>query len=211
MNQEPDRSSPCPRNCGNTFERGCVGYYKNDKLLEVVCNGCAAKDRNQRYKETKEITTRLWLDACSDRHQLRSKGTMRHTDYLVDSLDGDEILRSMEACDELIGEFRRRHWMGGLCRQVYEAKRGLSGQTKDFKVMALASAGRALITIQDTKPRGKGKFGGATITLITSDGDVAAGIGVQGIHATKEEAIGLLWHAVYKLPKLKDDTDVCIA
>ena len=65
-----------------------------------------------------------------------------------------------------------------------------------------------MITIQDTKVKGKGKFGGAMITLITADGDVAAKLGVQGIWATKEEAIGLLWHAVYKLPKLKADSKV---
>jgi hypothetical protein len=205
---EPERTTPCPRKCGNTYERGYVSYYKNNKLVESVCENCATKDRNDEYKKTKEITTRLWMDASLDRERLHSKGSLKAEEHRVDSMDADEILRSMRACDELIGEFRRRHWMGGLCKRVYEAKYGLSGKTKDFKVMILASAGRVLITIQDTKPKGKGKFGGANITLITADGDVAARLGVQGIYATKEEAIGLLWHVVYKLPKLKADSKV---
>ena len=205
---EPDGNAPCSRQCGNCYGRGYVIYYRDLQLMEAVCERCAAKDRNDQYKKTKQITTALWTDAVLDRQQLHAKGSMKEKDFRVDITDGDEIMRTMQACDELIGEFRRRHWMGGLCRQVYEARSGLSGQAKDFKVLIMASAGRVLITIQDTKPKGKGKFGGAHITLITADGDVAAKLGVQGICATKEEAIGLLWHAVYKLPTMKVDRDV---
>ena len=204
-----DVTSMCARACGRSLGNGYSTFITSGKPDVSVCRTCANKERNDRYKETKEITTSLYMDAMLDRQILQSKGYMKSEDFVVDSFDGDEILRTMKACDELIGDFRRRHWMGGLCDRAYQARSGLSGETPDFKVLVMSMGGRCMITIQDTLP--KGKFGGAMITLIASDGDVASRLGVQGICATKEEAIGLLWHAVYKLPELKDDNKVRIA
>ncbi len=199
---------PCARACGRNLENGYTTIYTKGKPDVSICRKCAIKERNDEYATSKEITTSLWMDCSLDLHRLERDRILKPEDALVDSMDRSDIMRTMKALDELIGEFRRRHWMGGLCDRVYKARAGLSGQTKDFKVLIMCSAGRCLITIQDTKPKGKGKFGGAQITLITADGDVAAKLGVQGICATKEEAIGLLWHAVYKLPKLKPDGKV---
>lgn len=201
----------CDYGCGRRLADGWVAK-STKKANTYICTHCDTRERNEMYGKTREITTRLLLDAHLDDARLHSERILKAEDARVDSLHRDEILRTMKACDELIGEFRRRIWMGHLCKRIYEARSGLSGGTRTFKMMALASAGRALITIQDAKKKGApgGVFGGAMVTLIAADGDVASRLGVQGIAATKDEAIGLLWHATYEFPGMHEDKNVSI-
>lgn len=201
----------CDYGCGRKLDNWWCAHGDGKKMV-YICRKCDQKERNQRYAETREITSSLLLDATLDDQQLRRAGTLKAEDAHLDSMHRQEILRAMKACDELIGEFRRRHWMGGLCKRIHDARCGLSGKTRTFKMMTLSSAGRCLITIQDSKAKGApgGMFGGAHITLIAADGDVASYLSVQGICATKEEAIGLLWHATYEFPGLSEDKNVSI-
>lgn len=157
----------CDYACGRKLSDGWVAHNKGkSKAIVYICRKCDQKERNQRYEETREITTSLLMDAQLDDGRLMMERTLKRDDARLDSMHRQEILRTMKACDELIGEFRRRHWMGHLCKTIYDARGGLSGKTRTFEMMALASAGRCLITIQDTKAKGApgGLFGGASIT-----------------------------------------------
>lgn len=208
MTNVVEASQPCARSCGQSVGDRYTTIVRRGKADVVICARCALKERIDQYERTKEITTSLLMDATLDDAMLHSKGSLSDKEARVPSMVRDDIMRTMEACDQLIGEFRRRHWMGGLCKQIYDARHGLSGEAGGMKVLAMASAGRVLITIKDAKPRGRGTFGGALITLIGADGDITSRLGVQGLCATKEEAIALLWHAVYEMPKMRMDKKV---
>jgi hypothetical protein len=204
----------CDFGCGRSVD----GFHYS-RLTEAngvstetkICKKCHNKDRDVKFNQDKEITTDLLMDCSMDRIRLESRGSLKAEEALVDSCIRDHVERTQKAMDELIGEFRRRHWMGGLCKRIeHSTYRGLSGKTRDFEVLTYAMAGRVMITIKDRKPKGKGKFGGGMVTLITADGDITARLNIQGICATAEEAIGLLWHATYHLPVLKVDKKVSI-
>lgn len=66
--------------------------------------------------------------------------------------------------------------------------------TPDFKALMLGTAGRLLITLQDTRSEGdkEAKFNGANITLIfDEDSDHPRG-GIQSLVGTKDECLALL-------------------
>lgn len=88
--------------------------------------------------------------------------------------------------------------------------KGHSATTKDLKILVFGCAGRLLITIQDKRGVGEGRYDGAWITIIGPDlPHEKARPGVQGLAARKEEALALLRDTM-KLPALSVDKGVSI-
>jgi hypothetical protein len=112
-------------------------------------------------------------------------------------------------------EFEKKHWIGSKGLQGFLKRapgNGQSGETKTFKAMIYATAGRVLLTIQDKYPQGnpKSKFGGANITLIFDETSPVCRGGVQSYCATFEEAMGLLNAAYDNFPQMKRDDKVSV-
>lgn len=97
----------------------------------------------------------------------------------------------------VIKEFEREVWFGGLQEWLQaEPTRGMSHRPSSWDrlrdipavgVLTFVTAGRAVITLQR---------GDAIITVIAAETGSDDRIGLQGIHATEEQAIGLLRDAI---------------
>lgn len=88
-----------------------------------------------------------------------------------------------------------------------------SYEHEDYKIMMCGSAGRVLVTIQDSRPQSdpKSKFGGASLTVIYDESSDYPRGGIQSHVGTKQELLGLI--EAYRSPGLnfQPDSDVCIA
>ncbi|MHA2280028.1 MAG: hypothetical protein ACXAC5_04010 [Promethearchaeota archaeon] len=147
----------------------------------------------ERYRENKELTSWLLMDLAIGK--------------LDNEKEYSEIKIASDQITQRAKKFEVVRWM--KIQRLVDEYNGISGQTDDFKVAAMATAGRLLITISDTKGPGKGKFGGAWISLIGEDGNPGR-MGVQGLCATEEEALGLLDTAIEQLPEMKNADDLSI-
>jgi len=145
----------------------------------------------EQYKKEKELTSRLLIASTLDK--------------LGPPLTKDEcgdIKYSIKQVTQRARKFEVVRWME--IQHLVDQYNGISGETPDFKVAAMSTAGRLLITISDTKGPDKGKFGGAWISLIGEDGNPGR-MGVQGLCATKDEALALLDIAIKSLPTMRND------
>lgn len=169
--------------CPNTLQRGRVERYKNDELLEVICNACYAKDHLQTYHETRRLSSTLIANAIN--------GQTYSTE------DSVRILAEEEVVEEAIEEFENEvWWKGGL--QVWNKQsrdRGFSVKQDDIEARMYTLAGRTMITIVNQAK-------GIDVTVITSEDDERdflrengmneTSMGLQSIHATAREAVELL-------------------
>jgi hypothetical protein len=151
----------------------------------------------ERYKKAKELTSGLLIASA-----------LNCIDENLSKNECYEIRNSIESIKRRAKKFEVMRWME--IQHLVDQYNGISGQTLDFKVAAMATAGRLLITISDTKGPGEGKFGGAWISLIGEDGNPGK-MGIQGLCATKEEALGLLDSAIEQLPEMRDTNNLSIA
>jgi hypothetical protein len=83
----------------------------------------------------------------------------------------------------------------------------------DYKIMMCGSAGRVLVTIQDSRKQSdpESKFGGAILTVIYDESSDYPRGGIQSHVGTKKELLGLI--EAYRSPELnfQPDSDVRIA
>lgn len=213
-NKTPEYCSRCKARLGDST----VSIYKNKKVHEVICYRCDQVELLENYIRSGEITTRLMMEGSMASYYVKEghgfdglRTEVRHIyEIYKDALL--QIGRDVEEVHNKGREFEEKHWLPKL--QAYyqnSPARGHSFATKDWKVLMWGSAGRVLLTFQDAKPQGKGKFGGAHVTLIFDEtADYARG-GVQGICATKEEALGLIQVAINGLGDMTPDKDVTLA
>jgi len=162
----------------------------------------------KRYKESKELSSGLLTAYVIHRERDgRIRPGSKDTLAGLDETERTEIAVAVRDIEQLARKFEVVRWM--TIQEAVDDYGGVAGKTSDFKVLALATAGRLLVTISDSKPQGQGKFGGAWVSLIGEDGNPGR-MGIQGLCATKEEALGLLDAAIKDMPKLKKDNEVGI-
>jgi hypothetical protein len=105
--------------------------------------------------------------------------------------------------------FEKAVWLPTI-QPYYAASetRGHSGIGNGFKALLWGSAGRVLLTIQDIERHGL--FNGAWVTLIFDETAKEPRGGVQGLCATRDEAVDILRAATDGMPALSPDSNVTI-
>ena len=188
----------------------------NMEVKETICWLCAQGEKMYQYTQTGEISSSLMSDAVMCRIHVEEykddfQGIRRDVAYHYRNY-AKELVQIAHDCDEIHAkgrEFEEKHWLPKLRKYWNDStERGHGATTEDWKILMSGAAGRVLITLQDTKPQGQGKFGGAWITLIFDDSADYARGGIQGMCATKEEALGLIQAAIDNLPEIKADSEV---
>jgi len=88
-----------------------------------------------------------------------------------------------------------------------------SGETDKTKIMLGSGGGRVMMTVQDRymNKEPESVFNGAWVTLIFDGTSKKPYGGLQGLCASREEAMGLLQHAIDHTPVLERDDQVFIA
>lgn len=118
--------------------------------------------------------------------------------------------KNWQAVEDCRSDKKRNPPTAGLQKLYHDSpSRGHKGVHDDFIVMMWGSAGRVMITIQDSKPVNEGgKFNGAWISIVfDEDADYPRG-GLQGQCGTKEELLGLLKASSESLPELKPNDNI---
>lgn len=180
----------CQRStCGNSIERGYSYLCTENKetkeieVTEVTCLSCAQADRYGAWKETKVITSRLLTDSI----------------FLKDSELSDDI----GFIQEKVKRFQADVWFCGMQKTVNDSTfSGMSFKCNNLTVLSFCCAGRCMITIEDKE---------SSVTLITDPTTSRGCMGLQGINATREQALNLLQAAIVAHKrgcKLEDDRKV---
>lgn len=196
---------------------GHVSVYREGELLETICCVCSREEVVSNYLKSQEISTSVWSAASSCRYyaqevpegfsRLREEYReyyTRHKDTLIKiANDMDEVCSVMKA-------FENEVWLPRLKRYYSEADdRGHEGDGGNYKAMLWGCAGRVLLTLEDKEP--DGPFGGAWITFIFDETSEEARGGVQGLCATKSEALSLIAAARAKFPDMAPAPEVKMA
>ena len=214
-----------PTNCDRCRDNLEGGWserrnHKTGEVTSVLCFLCARQDAMDDYRRTGEITSRLGGDAAVANLYLSgecSSGSLRDGVYQFWLRNADS-LREIAAANEEIAaaasQFECAHWLPHI--QAYYNKattRGHNGDGGDFVTLLWGSAGRVLLTIKDKYPVGHpdGKYGGAWVTLIFDESSKETRGGVQGMCATKQEALALIAAATERMPSLLPDCQVTLA
>lgn len=206
-------------NCRLFSINGYTECYKGDVVDHYLCTSCANDIRVEEYQATGTISTSLWIDATLY-HSRKDDG--QGFDNLRDSVRYfyersqehlSKVFHDMEDVNKLMKEFETRHWIPWLCDFYKDESGGFTYKGDGFKASLLGSCGRVLLTVRDIYPQENpnSKYGGAWLSLIFADGDKSGNGGIQGLCATKEEAIGLL-KALIAMPEksLVPDKDLAI-
>jgi hypothetical protein len=181
------------------------------------CHACGKEDDLRRFRETRTLTSRVTLQAALVCHDLDNPGgrPRRYRETPEQQVTYREINDQMKEVEAAARRFEQT-WLNEIRPRYVEAKTsGMSGDGVGFKVMLLGTAGRLLITIQDRWKQGHSasKYGGGWISVITSDDEEGGNpgrMGIQGLCATKEEAVALLTDAAERCPLMMEDQEVSI-
>lgn len=148
-------------------------HYRGSEVVQTQCFDCDRADRLKTWDTDRVLTTSLMLDAAI---------ALYHPDKYPEDAWGDIELAIEEVKDQ-IPQFDQQVWWAGLRKQMMESEyRGSSRLDGDFKFLAYTIAGRYLFTLEDAE---------ASVTFITID-SADAKMGIQGIRATKQKALGLV-------------------
>lgn len=210
--------------CGKTVNLYSQTYSSAlKKVTAITCEPCAKSERFADYAKTKQITTKLMMDATLIAHdvwnalyvgkvdwQLRARRESRERlaekhehDVIIAALNVD---RAVQRLHEVVKTFEREVWYAGVQKIVQDAKtHGMSAKEtlevdgEKVKFLVFASAGRCMITL-DTPTR--------DVTVITAEDEAPNSdhrgpkplgegpMGLQGIHATEAQAVALLEAAI---------------
>ena len=194
-------------------------FYKKNKVDYRMCEPCMQNLRVKEYHDGGgEISTKLWMDATLMDCHHGDYGRLR-PDVAEFYGKNETVLRKvfddMEEVKTHMKAFETKHWLPWIQKYYNESDdRGHKCSLKECDVLLWGCAGRVLITVKDKYPKGnpKSKFGGAWISMIFDETSKEARGGIQGLCATKEEAIALL-EAAMEMPKksFKPDSEVTIA
>lgn len=209
----------CER-CRSKLDESCsvVTIYKGQdfKDREYICYRCSQIEAVEEYRRNGEISTSLMIDASMCAYHVKEgrmfEGLRTEVKHHYE-LHYHTLCKIAEEVEEIHAkgrEFEEKHWLPRIRKYWNDSSaRGHSFVTEDWKALMWGSAGRVLITIQDTKL--KGKYGGAYVSLIFDDSADYARGGIQGICATREEGLGLVQAAIDGLGDFKEDNEVTLA
>ena len=168
----------------------CSGYYVENfnikaKTSVVSCKECDRKKAIQEWRETGVLNTHLMMDAAIQGELANWSDLARNARLAKDDIPTyHRINKSVDLIQEEVKLFEREVWFRGLQQQVRRAWSGLSGEVGGCKVMALACAGRAMVTME---------YKDTEITVITTDDDsTESRMGIQGLLGTEGQILGIL-------------------
>lgn len=173
--------------CGKSVVDGrTVRTFQDGKVIAVTCVECDMAERIKLYEETGHMTTWLLTEACLgayDRQKYESRCNPTGTPF-------ERINASSARIQEAAKRFEEEVWFGGLKPIVKACPiRGMKAAPLktpfgDVTAMLWVCAGRCMFTLDAPK---------CDVTVITAedDGDRRC-MGVQGLHATEAEAVGML-------------------
>lgn len=189
------------------FEQKWIKVYARVHAdVEAICRKC------------KEWELIHWMGFAPDdvKELLKLHDEWEHLDWENATEERREFLRNLWApdpcCDELPawGPYFARRVKKPIC-DAHDWDH-FSGVTKSAKIMLGSSAGRVILTVQDRYNRGdpKSAYDGAHLTMIF-DGTSEYPRGVlEGLCASREEALGLVQEAIDNMPVMKQDDQVFI-
>lgn len=180
--------------------KATVQKFVNDKVVRTVCVDCDQAERHAKFKETGVLST--WLvEAEVIKDAWRNVGD-RPSGPPADAA----VMEAYKSIEAAIKTFEQEVWFAGLQEFARKAKtKGTGAEAEGVKLMCYTMCGRAMITVEDEN---------ATVTVITLEDELPpkTPMGFRGIHATKDQALGLftrvgeLWKA--KKLALKEDRNV---
>lgn len=180
----------CDR-CKGTLDGAWSERWANEKRIEVICTDCARAERRKEYSEYGVLTSKILLDVASYE--------VRHMEFGQGPADPllENVFREKVAIDARVKEFEKSVWFGGFQATVRAAThRGFRASFFVDQVPCCAlnwtCAGRTLFTLQPEDES-------FAISLITAEDGADPVMGIQGIRATKAQAMRLLDGAIGSL------------
>lgn len=163
-----------------TEEDPRVTLYKGDKIQEVICTECDRDEMRFIYRKTKNITSRLAMEALMVKLHIKDRCRYGTTYEAVNA--------DLEKVDELIEAFGEKVWLQGLHAAYHKFKTwGVIAVHEEFKFLFACSAGRCMIQLEDAD--------GNYVSMITTDDDKEPKPpGRQGINATVSQIAALFEH-----------------
>ncbi len=171
-------------------------YDSKGNIKENICYVCDRVDSVNEYKKSGIIATRLMTQAVMARiHFERDDlNSLRAEVANFERSNRDTLLEIASATDEiekLVRKFEEDHWLRYIKKYWNKSDDRGHHFTLPSKAVAMmwGSAGRVLITLENKK---------ADISMIFLDEEsqLTPNGGIQGINATKDQAIALLTEAI---------------
>lgn len=135
-----------------------ITFTRGGKPKETVCSECDKDEMKFNYRKTKNITSRLAMEALMAR--LHVKENIRIAPTLA-AVEAD-----LERVDEMISKFVENIWKNGLHKQYHNvSKKTWGASAKIGKLFSLSfggSAGRILIQIDHN-------INGSFVSMVTDD------------------------------------------
>lgn len=190
-----------------------------DNSETYTCEFCFKDEKIKQYLENGELGSQILMDATSCAFYvleakngldgLRQEYQTYYNKHMPTLL---KINRDYKKIEEAGRELELAWWFPTL-QEYYNShgERGHSAQGDEYKALLWGCAGRVMLTLQDNDPNGKGKYNGAWVTLIFDEDSPEPRGGIQGLAATKDEALGLIKAAMKEQPKMEPDKDVTLA
>lgn len=193
--QSETNVTTCDR-CKSSLERGWCERWggttkKGMRRAESICFDCDRQERHEAYAETNVLTTKIAMDSAI--YEVRREDNRTAPDLLL-----DRAVRELADVRADYKAFERIVWFGGLQAMVRAAS--FRGFRADFtmldgteaRALVWSCAGRTVITIETADEA-------AQVSVITADDSNEPVMGLQGILATKAQALALLDAACVRL------------
>jgi hypothetical protein len=187
--------------CGTRLDKGYSFSQNKDGNETRICIECNDREMLDAWKATGELSTGLVT------HCLIQKVRLESCPEKWDDTPFRKICDQVEEIQGALDRWGKNHWKDVREKYVGSKSRGHSGRRGGLKALVWGCAGRLMVTLEDTKPVGKGKYNGAYVSIIGCD-EGNSSVGLQGIAATKEEALVLLRDATENWPEIKPDQKV---
>jgi hypothetical protein len=157
--------------------------YRHDVLIETVCFDCDRTERRARFEKNNVLTTYMLTDAAV--YGVRREYNRTDPDALL-----DQVARESEEIRQACKAFESGVWFAGLRPIVRRAAyRGLRAAFKVDDVacdlLVWSCAGRTVFTFQPADES-------FHVSLITAEDETKPVMGIQGICATKSQAVSLI-------------------
>ncbi len=172
----------CDR-CRASLERGWSERWIDGVRAHAVCFACNTKEYRAEYEASDIFTTKIMTDAAI--YGVRLEYGRESPDPLL-----DRALRDTQAIQTAAKTFERDVWFAGLQDAVRKAT--TKGSRATFAVggvpcvlLAWACAGRVVFTFEPEDESYQ-------VTLITAEDEARSVMGIQGVRATRAQAVALI-------------------
>lgn len=163
---------------------------KQGNVVRTTCMECREEEDLQEYERTGYLTSRVQVAAVLEEFRIKEgKPRLGHKATIF------RILESNRRLQKKVKEFEQKVWYSGLQDFIRKEKvKGHSAECEGVKFLSYAMCGRWRMTIEKRSLL----KGGWYIDVITAEDEPPpyAGMGINGIGATEEQAIGLLGAAI---------------